>query len=47
MMECSSGTTSDEEQLEVEDNMPPPLVGEDEEDGDAHDNKAFGFLLCH
>ncbi len=31
-MECSRGTTSDEEDVEDEVDMPPPLEGEDNED---------------
>jgi hypothetical protein len=31
-MECSCGTTSDEEDVEDEVDMPPPLEGEDDED---------------
>ncbi len=31
-IECSRGTTSDEENVEDEGDMPPPLEGEDDED---------------
>jgi hypothetical protein len=41
-MECSRGTTSDEEDVEDEGDMPPPLEGEDDEDG----NLTSGVADC-
>jgi hypothetical protein len=45
MMECSSWTTGDEEEVEDKDSMPPSLEGEDNKDGDTLDDKAFGGIL--
>ncbi len=42
-MECSRGTTSDEEDVEDEGDMPPPLVGEDNED---EGNPTSGVADC-
>jgi hypothetical protein len=44
MMECSRWTTSDEEDVEDEGDMPLPLEGDDDEDNDG--NLTSGVADC-